>query len=45
LEQVHDAVRLKELQALPLPSKKGIGLKAVFDMVNEIYGKDFYRYE
>ena len=28
-----------------VPSKKGIGLKAVFDMANEIYGKDFYRYE
>lgn len=28
-----------------VPSKKGIGLKAVFDMVNEIYGKEFYRYE
>ena len=28
-----------------VPSKKGIGLKTVFDMVNEIYGKDFYRYE
>lgn len=28
-----------------VPSKKGLGLKAVFDMVNEIYGNDFYRYE
>ena len=28
-----------------VPSKKGLGMKAVFDMVNEIYGKDFYRYE
>ena len=28
-----------------VPSKKGLGLKAVFDMVNEIYGKDFYRYD
>ena len=28
-----------------VPSKKGLGLKTVFDMVNEIYGKDFYRYE
>lgn len=27
------------------PSKKGLGMKKVFDMVNEIYGKDFYRYE
>ena len=28
-----------------VPSKKGIGLKTVFDMANDIYGKDFYRYE
>ena len=28
-----------------VPSKDGIGLRRVFDMVNEIYGKDFYRYE
>lgn len=28
-----------------VPSKEGLGMKAVFDMVNEIYGKDFYRYE
>ena len=28
-----------------VPSKKGLGLKVVFDLVNEIYGKDFYRYE
>jgi len=28
-----------------VPSKKGLGMKAVFDMVNELYGKDFYRYE
>ena len=28
-----------------VPSEKGMGLKTVFDMVNEIYGKDFYRYE
>ena len=28
-----------------VPSKKGLGLKAVFDMVNEIYGKGFYRYD
>ena len=27
-----------------VPSKKGLGLKTVFDMVNEIYGKEFYRY-
>ena len=28
-----------------VPSKKGLGMKKVFDTVNEIYGKDFYRYE
>ena len=28
-----------------IPSKKGLGMGKVFDMVNEIYGKDFYRYE
>lgn len=28
-----------------VPSKEGLGMRAVFDMVNEIYGKDFYRYE
>lgn len=28
-----------------VPSKEGLGMKAVFDMVNEIYGKNFYRYE
>ena len=28
-----------------VPSKQGLGLKTVFDMVNEIYGKDFYRYD
>ena len=28
-----------------VPSKKGLGLKIVFSMVNEIYGKGFYRYE
>lgn len=28
-----------------VPSKKGLGMGKVFDMVNEIYGKDFYRYE
>ena len=27
------------------PSKKGLGMGKVFDMVNEIYGKDFYRYD
>lgn len=28
-----------------VPSKKGLGNGKVFDMVNEIYGKDFYRYD
>lgn len=28
-----------------VPSKKGLGMVKVFDMANEIYGKDFYRYE
>ena len=28
-----------------VPSKKGLGLGGVFQMVNEIYGKDFYRWE
>lgn len=28
-----------------VPSKKGLGMKFVFDQCNEIYGKDFYRYE
>lgn len=28
-----------------VPSKDGLGMKKVFDMVNEIYGKDFYRYD
>lgn len=28
-----------------VPSKKGLGMGKVFDMVNEIYGKNFYRYE
>lgn len=27
------------------PSKKGLGMAKAFDMVNEIYGKDFIRYE
>ena len=27
------------------PNKKGLGFSKVLDMVNEIYGKDFYRYE
>lgn len=29
----------------PNSKKKGLGLKKVFDLTNEIYGKDFYRYE
>ena len=28
-----------------VPSKKGLGMRYVFDTVNEIYGKNFYRYE
>lgn len=28
-----------------VPSKSGLGLGKVFDMVNEVYGKNFYRYE
>lgn len=28
-----------------VPSKKGLGMGEVFRMVNEIYGKDFYRWE
>ena len=28
-----------------VPSKKGLGMGKVFDLANEIYGKDFYRYE
>ena len=28
-----------------VPSKKGLGMAKVFDIVNGIYGKDFYRYE
>lgn len=28
-----------------VPSKQGLGMGKVFDMANEIYGKDFYRYE
>lgn len=27
-----------------VPSEKGLGMGALFDMVNDIYGKDFYRY-
>ena len=28
-----------------MPNKKGLGFAKVFDLVNEIYGKDFFRYE
>lgn len=28
-----------------IPSEKGLGMRKVFEMCNEIYGKDFYRYE
>lgn len=28
-----------------VPSKKGLGMGKVFDMVNEIYGNNFYRYK
>lgn len=28
-----------------VPSKEGLGMGKVFDMINEIYGKDFLRYE
>ena len=28
-----------------VPSKEGLGMGKVFDMVNEIMGKDFYKYE
>lgn len=28
-----------------VPSKKGLGMKYVFDICNEIYGKNFYRYD
>ena len=27
------------------PNKEGLGMRYVFDRVNEIYGKDFIRYE
>ena len=27
------------------PNNKGLGMKKVFDLTNEIMGKDFYRYE
>lgn len=32
-------------QKIWIPSKKGLGMGKVFDFANEIYGKDFYRYE
>jgi len=28
-----------------VPGNGGLGLKGVFDMVNEIMGKEFYRYD
>lgn len=28
-----------------VPSKEGLGMRKVFEMVNEMYGHDFYRYE
>lgn len=28
-----------------VPSKEGLGYKQIFDMVNEVYGKNFYRYD
>lgn len=28
-----------------VPSKQGLGMRVVFDYANELYGKDFYRYE
>lgn len=28
-----------------VPSKEGLGMRKLFEMVNEIMGKDFYRYE
>lgn len=28
-----------------VPSKQGLGMRFVFDSINEVYGKDFYRYE
>lgn len=28
-----------------VPSKTGLGMGKVFDMMNEIYGKNFIRYE
>lgn len=32
-------------KALWVPSDKGLGLKRVFDWINEIYGKNFIKYE
>ena len=32
-------------QKIWVPSKKGLGMKKVFDDCNQIYGKDFIRYE
>lgn len=28
-----------------VPSKEGLGMKKVFDDLNQLYGKDFIRYE
>lgn len=28
-----------------MPNKSGLGMAKVFDMINDIYGKSFYRYE
>lgn len=28
-----------------MPNKRGLGYAKVFDMVNAIYGENFYRYE
>ena len=28
-----------------VPSKEGLGMKYVFDQCNQIYGKDFIKYE
>lgn len=36
----------KEFDLLPgMPNKRGLGYAKVFDMVNGIYGENFYRYE
>ena len=28
-----------------VPSKEGLGMRKVFDDINELYGKDFIKYE